>query len=312
MIRRLNKLHKKHAMQFNPEPQSEEMKTRKVLDLADRFKALEGKARAIRERTTSPRVDPITVTHEHTCVDLGAQWLAWGEEETMKIKVTRVDFEDRIASQKKRLADLDRQFDEKMRIKVAHAAASKGLGQGKPGGLDDPKVPARDSCGRPDRRIDHGQCLGTTNTGAKCVGRIIAPPSVKEPALCEYCWQTFHAGTAEEHVLTNGRTMTKAPTAGRPRNITIKCSRILAAERGLDVSAILTCHTHDFISLDQPVYFKSASTGVKIAITKTGGGENALLVFILLGTCAGIGTSDAVSFFHGNATACSCVVGLRA
>ena len=97
MIRRLNKLYKKYAMQLNPEPQSEEMKIRKVLDLADRFKALEGKVRAIRERTTSPRVEPTTVTHEYMCVDLGAQWLAWGEEETMKVKVTRVNFEDRIA-----------------------------------------------------------------------------------------------------------------------------------------------------------------------------------------------------------------------
>ena len=72
-------------------------------------------------------------------------------------------------------------------------------------------------------------------------------------------------------MLTNGRAMTKAPTAGRPRNITIKCLRILAAEKGLDVSAILMYHTHDFISLDQPVYFKNTPTGVKIAITKTGG-----------------------------------------
>ena len=78
IIRRLNKLHKKHAMQLNPEPQSEEMKMQKVFELPGRFKALEGKVRAIRERTTSPRVDPVAVTCDHICVDLGAQWLAWG------------------------------------------------------------------------------------------------------------------------------------------------------------------------------------------------------------------------------------------
>jgi hypothetical protein len=303
MIRRLNKLYKKHAMQLNPEPQSEEMKMRKVLDLADRFQALEGKVRAIRERTTSPRVDPITVTHEHTCVDLGAQWLAWGEEETMKIKVTRVGVEDRVAAQEKRLAHLDKEIDAKIQIKVARAAASKGLGQGKPGGLQDPDV--RDRHGRPDRRIGHCQCLGKTNLGAQCTGRVIAPPSVKEPALCKDCWQTFHTGTNEEHALANGRTMKKEPTAGRPRNVTMKCLRILARAKGLDVVAILRHHTHDFISLNQSVYFEDTSTSVKIAVTKMGGGPKGFVVFILLDACAGVGASDALEFFHGNATACN-------
>jgi hypothetical protein len=157
MIRRLNKLYKKHALQLNPETVSEETKIRRVLDLAERHGALEGKVRAIRECTTSARVDPETISCACICVDLQSQWLAWGEEETFKIKVTKADMQNRVLQTEAKLRVLEKEMDDKIKTKVAHAAASKDLGQGEPGGLGgDP--PTRNGN---DRRIDHGPCCGT-------------------------------------------------------------------------------------------------------------------------------------------------------
>jgi hypothetical protein len=91
MIDRLDALYKKHAMQMNLEPQSEESKIRKVLEIAEMYDQLEGKVRAIKERTTGASADPRKCTYEYICMDINAQWLAWGKEDPVKIKVTRVE-----------------------------------------------------------------------------------------------------------------------------------------------------------------------------------------------------------------------------
>jgi hypothetical protein len=169
MIRRLDKLYKKYSMQMNPEAQSEESKVRKILWLAEQFEALDDKVKTIKTRTTTANVDPATITYAYTCVDLKAQWLAWGEEASVSIKLSRAQLEKQIESQQARLDALEKkQQSMGVDIKVAHGAASAGLGQGKPGGGAD--LGGGNRPPRVDKRIDHGPCLFK-----ECTGRIFAP-----------------------------------------------------------------------------------------------------------------------------------------
>ena len=306
MIRRLDKLYKKYRLQMNPEPQSEESKVRKILALAEQFEALEDKVKNIRTRTTTANVDPRTIEYAYICVDLKAQWLAWGEESSVAIKLSRVQLEQQLAATQKRMDNLETAVarEKAVQIKVAQAAASSDLGQGKPGGGAGLKEPERERKQRVDNRIDHGPCLIKD-----CQGRIFAPKNLKSAALCGECWQSFHTSDETILELNDGRSVYKSGTDARPRNVDIKALRLLALKRDICPADLMLDQTTDFITPDYRVTveplrsFEGAMVALKVTRTVKNSGR--MSVFVLMDSCGAIGACDDVAFFHGNYTTCS-------
>jgi hypothetical protein len=246
-------------------------------------------------------------------MDINAQWLAWGKEDSVKIKVTRVEAEKQRVDHERRLEaridQLEREAKDRVpsnsnnsnskdalakkiaAIKVAHAAAAAELGQGKPGGGNGL---------RPDMK-DHGPCLKPG-----CTGRVVAHASLKIAALCGDCWRTFHVSEDTECKLApaDGRTAYKAGTDKRPRNVDICALQILARKRNFEPSVLLQDHVIDFITDTKEVSYMPAVMKVKVG--KLGPQEiGSLEAFVLLDTCAAIGACDQPPYFHGNQTSCN-------
>jgi hypothetical protein len=116
MISRLNKLYVKYAKTINPEPQSTESKIRKVLALCAKFASLDIKIKMIRSSLTSGDREPRKMTYTYICEEITAEWLSFGEEDSVQINSMSVN--DLAAIRKEMTA---------LRIKVAHGAASADL-----------------------------------------------------------------------------------------------------------------------------------------------------------------------------------------
>ena len=85
MIRRLNKLYLSYEKCPNPEPQSVESRTRKILNNASHFDALAIKVKMIQSDLTSGKMKMDDMTYQGVCEELISEWLSFGAADTISI-----------------------------------------------------------------------------------------------------------------------------------------------------------------------------------------------------------------------------------
>jgi len=175
MIARLNKMYVSYAKSINPEPQSTESKIRKVLTLCAKFSSLSVKIKMIRSSLSSGDRPPRKMTYVCTCEEITAEWLSFGEEDSVQINAMKVSEVTALRAEM-----------EELRIKVAHGAATSNLGQGKT-----VRFGANGEANEYPARLEKesfGKCLVPA-----CSNEIEAPKYVaKRPTMCKTCWSEFH------------------------------------------------------------------------------------------------------------------------
>ena len=294
MIRRLNKLYLSYEKCPNPEPQSVESRTRKILNNASHFDALAIKVKMIQSDLTSGKMKMDDMTYQGVCEELISEWLSFGAADT--ISINRIS-----ASEVQSLRDemeLLRRDNKKLetKIKVANAAASKTLGQGKEGGT----VSRWGS-----RRNEHGSI--DDEGSIKCLipgcGKHFTAPrrSSNPPTMCSDCWQDFHASDDETRTLTDNRVVTKTHNPKWPKSVSIE-KFLCCFQRVPD--DILEDQVNDHLSMVTVSLPTTASPSLDLTsyatAVKKGGVMQKNRIFILLDSGAAIGASDAPEYFHGD------------
>jgi len=230
MFARLNKLYVRYGKTINPEPQTTESKIRKVLKLCSKFQSLDVKIKIIRSALTSGEKATKRGTCQWVCEQITAEWMSFGEDRDVQIhrmgakdegsnhddkgndqvEGGAVDMESFTA---KDLQDMRKEMAE-LKVKVAHGAATKDLGQGK----------WSDSTPQGDGSGNFGLCLVPG-----CKNDIESPRKViKRPTTCRTCWTDFHEGEKETMTLKDKRVVTKTRNPQWPKSVKIKsCSRLL-------------------------------------------------------------------------------------
>jgi hypothetical protein len=290
MIRRLNKLYLSCGKCPNPEPQSVESRTRKILNNAGKFDALAIKVKMIQSDLTSGKMKMDDMTHQGVCEELISEWLSFGAAES--ISISRLSSSE-LQTLRDDMEDLRRENKKlETKIKVANAAASKTLGQGKEGGA------GNEGNRWGSRRNEHGSiddakkitCLITG-----CGKQFDAPRrSINPPTMCAGCWQEFHASSDETRTLKDNRVVTKTHNPKWPKSVSIEKFMCIFQQAP---EGILDGHVQDYLSMVN-VSSPMMETPIQ-AVVKKGGVQQSNRIFILLDSGAAIGASDVPEYFHG-------------
>jgi hypothetical protein len=182
----------------------------------------------------------------------------------------------------------------KTKIKVQHAAASSGLGQGKDG---DGRWGARRSQQSPSSG-EKSKCLVPG-----CSEHVEAPKrSVNAPTTCKNFWDAFHDGDEEERKLKDKRVAVKTHNAKCPRSVTVRQSMM---KFQTVPAGCLDDQVEDFCTMAAFKGSESTAMGgesrVKIAAFSC---KKKVKVFTLLDSAAGIGAGDVPAHHHGKAIKC--------
>jgi hypothetical protein len=220
------------------------------------------------------------MTHTYITEEIKAEWLSFGEEDSVQINSLSV------AEIESMRAEMDN-----LRIKVAHGAATSQMGQGKSvhfdkgGGREDNNGHVRGEL------VNHGTCLVPA-----CTNQIEAPGHVtKKPTMCRGCWSTFHEGDEASITLKDKRVVTKNPKGRWQKSVIIKALHA----RNQCAGEYLKDHAHDFLSTTT-IMTKNQSkikeglvpTEIKVATMKGSGHQTSRQVFVLTDNCAAIGAAD--------------------
>ena len=292
MIRRLNKLYLSYEKCPNPEPQSVESRTRKILNNAGHFEALAIKVKMIQSELTSGKMNMDDMTCQAVCEELISEWLSFGAADT--ISINRLSSEE-VAILREEMEQLRRdKLKLEAKIKVANAAASKKLGQGKEGSdrNDDGRWGSRRNASGSSDGENKITCL------VEGCGKTFDPPrrSANPPTMCSDCWQDFHASSDETKTLRDNRVVTKTHNPKWPKSVSIakKFSFFQSAPEGT-----LEDHIHDYLSM-VTVSPSKMETPSQAAVKKGGVVKQSDRIFMLLDSGAAIGASDVPVYFHGD------------
>jgi hypothetical protein len=304
MIRRLNKLYIKYSKCPNPETPTKESKLRKLYENAEKFEALRIKVKMIKSDMTSGKRPATESTHAFICEELISEWLSFGEADSAAIHVQKSETSHHDQDGNNSVEELLKELHTlraELKVKVAHAAASSTLGQGKEGG----------DSGRWGARRDQ-QGMKRDQQDTKCLvpgcSEVIEAPkrSVNAPTMCRACWTAFHDGDDEERKLKDKRVVVKTHNPKYPKSVAIRqlMMKFQSVPDGcLDDQALDFC---TMVNLRDGLTHasKGENKEVKIAVCSTKSKPIKKKVFILLDSAAGIGAGDVPEYYHGEAIKC--------
>jgi hypothetical protein len=231
------------------------------------------------------------MSYTYITEEITAEWLSFGEEDSVQINTMNVT---EIAAMRAEMADL--------RIKVAHGAATSQMGQGK--SVNFMKAGSEDNLGNVrGELVKHGTCLVPA-----CSNEIEAPAHVtKKPTMCRDCWSVFHEGDQASITLKDKRVVTKNPKGRWQKPVIIKALHARSQFAG----DYLRDHTYDFISnvttrSKNQSKIQESLVPAEIKVTAVNGDVQraSRRVFVLTDNCAAIGAADALPYFTGTPAPC--------